>query len=571
MTTINNNDAHEDGAKDDDAVLLQRPTEDLLAFPIDVRAVLAHMKQDMRDDWFPDPIEHRDLYSNIGDLKRVILSELVEGNGLYEGNYRHLCDIPKKGLGIRYSLETDFYDRFVYQAISSFLIPYFDPLLSPRALGHRYNARREKEKYLYKPRIELWQTFEGVTYTAISSKQALLATDVLNYFENISIDLIRQSFESMLPNVKATGPEKSRIRNAITSLCLLLERWCYSERHGLPQNRDPSSFIANVVLNTIDQRMVELGYDYYRYVDDIRIVCTDDNAARKSLIELINQLRTVGMNINSSKTKILNSASTSETIAEFFPTSDDRSVAIDNMWKSRSRRIVARSAVYIAEMIKDCINDKVTQSRQFRFAVNRLIQLVDARLFDLQSRVARELVDLIIQSLPEHPASTDQYARLLGALAPNSQALGQVSRFLADSRTAIHSWQNYHLWLVLARHKFKSAYILSYAEERISQDILSPEVSAIFIYLACVEEQAHLARAAEKFSGKWPFRHQRHYLLAAKFPDQETQKNVGFQLGVKLKNTAKRAAPYFSAQQFPLIDREAPTIAELYDQISSYD
>ncbi|MCF5032482.1 RNA-directed DNA polymerase, partial [Pseudomonas syringae] len=246
---------------------------ELLAFPIDIDAVLQHLKQDMRDDWFVDVLQHQDLFSNKLQLHDTLKSLLLEENGRYLGCERQAYDIPKKGLGIRYSLETDFYDRFIYQAICSYLMPFYDPLLSHRVLGHRHNKKRLSERYIFKSRIDLWKTFEGVTKTALSNDQSLLVTDLINYFENISLSAISTSFEIMLEKVSASGPEKTLIRNAIHTLCTLLARWGYNERHGLPQNRDASSFIANVVLNSVDQNMVALGYDYYRYVDDIRIIC----------------------------------------------------------------------------------------------------------------------------------------------------------------------------------------------------------------------------------------------------------------------------------------------------------
>lgn len=308
---------------------------ELLAFPIDIDAVLQHLKQDMRDDWFVDVLQHQDLFSNKLQLHDTLKSLLLEENGRYLGCERQAYDIPKKGLGIRYSLETDFYDRFIYQAICSYLMPFYDPLLSHRVLGHRHNKKRLSERYIFKSRIDLWKTFEGVTKTALSNDQSLLVTDLINYFENISLSAISTSFEIMLEKVSASGPEKTLIRNAIHTLCTLLARWGYNERHGLPQNRDASSFIANVVLNSVDQNMVALGYDYYRYVDDIRIICSSPRTAKKALTDLINQLRKLGMNINSGKTAILTKDTPDSEIAENFPTTDDRTLTIDSMWRSR--------------------------------------------------------------------------------------------------------------------------------------------------------------------------------------------------------------------------------------------
>lgn len=449
-------------------------------------------------------------------------------------------------------------------------MPFFDPLLSPRVLGHRYNKRRKKEKYLLKPRIEMWQTFEGVTYTAITGNHSLLATDLINFFENITVGIIRTSFESLIPCIDASGPEKLRIRNAISSLCELLRRWGYSDQHGLPQNRDPSSFVANVVLNAIDHRMVDLGHDYYRYVDDIRIICPDIDSARRAMIVLVGELRTVGMNINSSKTKILTSGTTAEELSEFFPYSDDRSIAIDNMWRSRGRRVITRSAHYIAELLRDCIAKQETQSRQFRFAVNRLLHLIDANIFDIQSTLASDLLALIIDTLAEHPASADQYCRLINALDPPAESLDRVADFLCNDDAAMHPWQNYHLWLTLARRKYKSDCILDAATNRMHAKLQSPETSAIFIYLACVDEHRRLLPLVPLFDASWSYRHQRYFLLATLRLERGDLTSIIHKLGSKLKNTAKRAGPHLNAEGQPLAEREAPSLLELYDEISAY-
>lgn len=170
----------------------------LFSFPVPIKAVLAHLSQDLRDDWFPDPLRFLDLLEKSDHSHAVVNTLLEENNGVYSASQCNICDVPKKGLGIRYALETDFYDRLVYQALSSYLIPYFDPLLSHRVLGHRYNKNRKEEKYIFKPRIELWKTYEGVTFTAFKNNEALLCTDIFNYFENIRI-----SFEQKISKIKS--------------------------------------------------------------------------------------------------------------------------------------------------------------------------------------------------------------------------------------------------------------------------------------------------------------------------------------------------------------------------------
>ena len=524
----------------------------------------------MRDDWFEDALQHRDLFASKQALQDVLHEVLLEGNGRYSASKRNVCDIPKKGLGVRYALETDFYDRFIYQAICSYLMPFYDPLLSPRVLGHRYDNRKRSEKDLFKGRIELWQTFEGVTKTALKNGQALFATDLINYFENITTDSIRAAFEGLLPQIAASGPEKVLIRNSINTLCELMTHWGYSERHGLPQNRDASSFVANVVLNSVDQEMVRQGFDYYRYVDDIRIICNTPRSARHAAAILIGQLRTVGMNINSAKTKILTAESSTADISEFFPGSDDRSLTIDSMWRSRSRRVIIRSTKYIFQLLRECIDSKQTQSRQFRFAVNRLIRIVEAGIFDVRDEIATQLKSLLIDSLEDHAVSTDQYCRLLGILGLSPEDLEKIEQFLCDHERSIHSWQNYHLWLILARGKHKTAHLFALAKRRIENDILCPEVAAIFIYLRCVGEVSFLEGIAISFRSTWPYYHQRNYLLATSESDRNSIKPVVAHLGPKLKGTVARARSHFQ-EDVPLVERERTPMLKLYDELNPYD
>lgn len=543
---------------------------EILAFPIDVPTVLKHLHRDMRDDWFEDALQHRDLFASKQALQDVLHEVLLEGNGRYSASKRNVCDIPKKGLGVRYALETDFYDRFIYQAICSYLMPFYDPLLSPRVLGHRYDNRKRSEKDLFKGRIELWQTFEGVTKTALKNSQALFATDLINYFENITTDSIRTAFEGLIPQITASGPEKVLIRNSINTLCELMTHWGYSERHGLPQNRDASSFVANVVLNSVDQEMVRQGFDYYRYVDDIRIICNTPRSARHAATILIGQLRTVGMNINSAKTKILTAESSPADISEFFPGSDDRSLTIDSMWRSRSRRVIIRSTKYIFQLLRECIDSKQTQSRQFRFAVNRLIRIVEAGIFDVRDEIAAQLKSLLIDSLEDHAVSTDQYCRLLSILGLSPEDLGKIEQFLCDHERSIHSWQNYHLWLILARGKHKTAHLFALAKRRIENDILCPEVAAIFIYLRCVGEVSFLEGIATSFRSTWPYYHQRNYLLATSESDRNLIKPVVAHLGPKLKGTVARARSHFQ-EDVPLVERERTPMLKLYDELNPYD
>src|SRR3546814_15859996 len=123
-----------------------------------------------------------------------------------------------------------------------------------------------------------------------------------------------------------------------------------------------------MLLSRVDRAMAGKGYDYYRYVDDIRVIADTEIHARRALQDIIRLLRTVGLNINANKTAILSPETSQKDLAEFFPSQDSTTTAINQMWQSRSRRIVMRSVTYIFEILSKCIEAGETQTRSFRFA-----------------------------------------------------------------------------------------------------------------------------------------------------------------------------------------------------------
>lgn len=544
--------------------------ENLLAFPINIAATLKHLRQDMKDDWFYDTVRYEDLLSNATNLHEILSQNLVKNDGEYKSGQKAIYDVPKRALGLRYTLELDFYDRFLYQAICTYLIPYFDPLLSNRVLSHRYN-NHGKEKYLFKHRIELWNTFEGISHLALNDDKSLLITDLLNYFEQISIEAIENAFVGMIGEISATGPEKNRIRSAVRTLKALLEKWCYSERHGLPQNRDASSFIANVVLNSVDKRMAEKGYDYFRYVDDIRIVCTDEYQAKKALNDLIFEIRKLGLNINSKKTVILDK--TSENIQQFFPSFDDNMTLIDTMWRSRSRKVIARSIPILFDYLQKLIKAQETDSRPFRYCINRFKTLITSNIFDSKSILASDIADTLIREFSRQPVSADQFCKLLMDLDLPDAKNQQIANYIMNKGIAIHGWQNYHLILLLAYKRFSSPGLVDHCKTLIRDNVESPEVPACFIYLASIGLESSVEDFIVDFKDTWPYQHQRYFLIALQNTPKEKLASMFGKVGFRLRGTVQRLQgnKSFKGSTVYLRDFNTTLIDEIYDELSPYD
>ena len=545
--------------------------EELLSFPIDMDATLKHLRQDMRDDWFYDAVKYEDLLSSKKDLMEVLTANLDENHGEYAAGKKQLYDVPKRALGLRYSLEIDFYDRFLYQAICTYLIPYFDPLLSKRVLSHRHNKFSKNKKYLFKNRIELWNTFENISHLAIHDNKSLLVTDLLNYFEQIKIEDVEKAFVGMIHLINASGAEKNTIRNAISTLKALLTKWCYSDLHGLPQNRDASSFIANVVLNAVDIKMAEKGYDYYRYVDDIRFICNDEMQARRALNDLIYELRKFGLNINSKKTAILDSQS--KEIEEFFPSKNDSMTLIDTMWRSRSKKVIARSIPVLHQLLIEQLESQETQSRPFRYCINRFKTLLSSNLFDSKSVLAGEIADALIGELPKQAVSTDQFCKLMMDLELSENQLSKITNYLVDFDQAIHGWQNYHLLLLLAFKKYYSDDVVSFCESLIKESIQKSEVPACFIYLASIGKEEIVESFIDDFKSTWPYQHQRYFLIALQNSSKTKLKPLVGEMDFRLQGTIKRLKGnrMFKNTTTYIRDFSASSILDIYDELSPYE
>ena len=375
----------------------------------------------------------------------------------------------------------------------------------------------------------------------------------------------------MIAKIDASGAEKNTIRSAINTLRVLLEKWCYNDRFGLPQNRDASSFIANVVLDDVDKAMISRNYDYFRYVDDIRIICSDKYEARRALNDLIFELRKLGLNINSRKTVILNK--TSENIKGFFPSSDETMTLIDSMWRSKSKKIITRSIPVLFEFLMRQIDEKSTQSRPFRYCINRFKTLISSNLFETRSILANEISDTLISEFSEQPASTDQFCKLLMDLDLTSSQLDEIGAFIINDSIAIHGWQNYHLILLMAYKKHEYIPLIHHCKKLITESVENAEVPACFIYLASIGKENIVEEFIKKFEETWPYQHQRYFLIALQNSPKEKLHPLFGKVNYRLKGTVQRLKQNsnFKNETIYIKEFNSTVIDEIYDEISPYE
>jgi retron-type reverse transcriptase len=78
----------------------------------------------------------------------------------------------------------------------------------------------------------------------------------------------------------------------------------YYQYLGIPQGLAISNILANIYLNDFDNRISQQCEYYYRYVDDILLIC-NENKSKDLYTKIKNDLQRIGLNLNSEKTKTL--------------------------------------------------------------------------------------------------------------------------------------------------------------------------------------------------------------------------------------------------------------------------
>lgn len=435
---------------------------------LDVETAIHHLRGDLRDDWFPDPVDWEDLLAP--EYLRSTLFQAALPLGFLKSHTpleKHVRDVPKANGTLRYSLEQTLVDRFVYQLIASDLAPDLDLLLSPRVLSHRLRQAKgpkKRPKRFFRSGVEQWGHFGRMVYGDNGKHKHIVEADIQTFFESITLEVISRALSDAISEAAVSRARRKRMRRLSIILLRNLKEWTFLRTQGLPQNRDASSFLANLVMRDVDNWMIRNGHDYYRYMDDIRIKCETHSEARKALAQLCIRLRLIGLSLNSAKTRI--NAPGSEWHREQARPKDTRMRDIDNMWRSRSPQLVARSLKYLADLAADVISAGEVDSRQFRFLVNRIERIIRCPDISWTLPRAEELRALAIKSLRKFGHASDQTCKLIELLGPTPEEIVTIENLLlgkragdeadqdhgtVEEREFLHDWQKFQITRMLIR------------------------------------------------------------------------------------------------------------------------
>lgn len=441
---------------------------DLATLDLDWNLALRRFARDIRDDFFPDPIRFGDLTRD----RAATLAKLAPQLETFSPVAATIYDVPKRGLTLRCCLHLRPIDRLVYQALVDALADDIEGKLSPAVYNNR--LRGPGHDWMFKSGVQSWKRFESDVAADLraSPNSIVVCTDIAQFFEHLDLYKLRRHLEMLCE------PLTDRKRSVIDTLIKCLQVWSPFKHKGLPQNMDPSSCIGSAFLDYVDKRMLAEGYKYRRYMDDIRVVVSNESEARVAIKRLTSYLRDVGLGLNSAKTEMLLPASAGH--AKLMAGGDG---VIEEIEESLNGSNVTQTQLAIprlVEKLRSIIADGIVDGRGFRFCVNRIASLMrspDVAIGDL-----RDITAGLIEALVNQPSDTDTICRYLSIVPLEASHTSRLVELFCSEDRFVYEWQNYQLWILLVQRKIKAEALLLKAH-KVRDTTMQPEVAGAALYL----------------------------------------------------------------------------------------
>jgi hypothetical protein len=356
-----------------------------------------------------------------------------------------IAEIPKGNGAVRPAALLHLEDRVVYSAtVGALLEPIYAGLQWSQGkvdFSYRLSGQARRVDWFTNP-FNSWTAFRQSSIQRIEKGAAhAVLTDITGFYENVDCEVLFSDLRQL-----GCDPEVLRL------LQTCLNRWCILPGRGLPQGVSPSDILAKVYMNAIDRRMIDLGLDYIRFVDDMRIFCVDVPTAKRALIELTAFSRRRGLNLQSAKTSILRA----DDAREEFEGIAVEITAVHKRYRERLIELIGDANPYMPISVLEKNVDARTAPLEViheTFASNFLEEprkkfnksLFRYLLNRLGSQGDEYAVEYCIEQLRERPQETQAILNYCGSVKAYDRLFRGLERFLV-SADCIYDYQVYQIY-----------------------------------------------------------------------------------------------------------------------------
>ncbi|MDR7870700.1 MAG: RNA-directed DNA polymerase [Tissierellaceae bacterium] len=242
---------------------------------------------------------------------------------LYRPGEAYKIYLPKLDSTVRVITLLSFIDLLVYQAIINVLADTFYPdykyKTNKYTFGNIYNdsSRKEEKIYFYTQWTKQWRKYNIESIKCFNKGYKYKCDfDIASFYDTIDHSILIGFIEEKMDDGKLLEILKKQLKDWSCDH----ERISIKKNHGIPQGPKASGFLAEIVLNYIDEKMIKYVAEdpnlmYLRYVDDISIFATDEDCGKRALayldllsrdIGLIPQSRKLGVKLIESKIELIN-------------------------------------------------------------------------------------------------------------------------------------------------------------------------------------------------------------------------------------------------------------------------
>ncbi|MBD2731615.1 hypothetical protein H6G96_36375 [Nostoc sp. FACHB-892] len=240
------------------------------------------------------------LEANLKDLIRQVQAEDFPYTPLAD----HKVYVPKPSTTLRTMSLMAVPDVIVYQAVVNVIADeshqYLVTHQNQHIFGNIYAG--SGKRWMLRPWKQQYNNFvNSVERLYRKGNSWIASTDIVSFYDTIDHERLIQILWKYC-RCKRNSKFEKLLREC-------LSKWSahtadVKMSRGIPQGSNASDFLANLFLYELDKIMICQGYNYVRYVDDIRILGLDKQTVQQGLILFDLELKRAGLVAQVTKTSI---------------------------------------------------------------------------------------------------------------------------------------------------------------------------------------------------------------------------------------------------------------------------